>query len=414
MRQKVIISGPALSQTGYGEQCRFALRSLRSRDDLFDLYLLNTNWGGSNQVTGDTEEKKWIQNLMDKTHLYMKQKEGKPGYHFDMSLQVTIPNEFRNMAPINVGYTAGIEATIVAPQWLQVVNQVMSHLIVISNHAKDGFVNTKHLASDSNGNHFEMKMEKPCYPVNYPIKPSSSEDLDLNLKHDFNFLVTSQWGSRKNFERTIRWFIEENHDREVGLVIKTNRVKNCTLDRLHTQEALKQLTADFPDRKCSITLIHGYMTEQEIQGLYRNPKIKCLINLAHGEGFGLPLFDAAAAALPVMTVGWGGQKDFLYKDDKALFSEVDFDILPVQEECLWENVIIKGSEWSFAKEDSYKEKLADMIENYEQHVMNAKELKELVCDTFTEENQYSQFVQAFLGEAATEDNKEWWDVVEYE
>ena len=58
MRQKVIISGPALSQTGYGEQCRFALRSLRSRDDLFDLYLLNTNWGGSNQVTGDTEEKK--------------------------------------------------------------------------------------------------------------------------------------------------------------------------------------------------------------------------------------------------------------------------------------------------------------------------------------------------------------------
>ena len=29
--KKIIVVGPALSQTGYGEQCRFALRSLNVR-----------------------------------------------------------------------------------------------------------------------------------------------------------------------------------------------------------------------------------------------------------------------------------------------------------------------------------------------------------------------------------------------
>ena len=41
MKKKILVRGPALSQTGYGEQCRFALRSLKSREDLFDIYLLN-------------------------------------------------------------------------------------------------------------------------------------------------------------------------------------------------------------------------------------------------------------------------------------------------------------------------------------------------------------------------------------
>ena len=45
MRQKVIVKGPALSQSGYGEQTRFALRALKSREDLFDIFLINIGWG---------------------------------------------------------------------------------------------------------------------------------------------------------------------------------------------------------------------------------------------------------------------------------------------------------------------------------------------------------------------------------
>ena len=32
MKKKILVRGPVLSQSGYGEQSRFALRALRSRD----------------------------------------------------------------------------------------------------------------------------------------------------------------------------------------------------------------------------------------------------------------------------------------------------------------------------------------------------------------------------------------------
>ena len=39
--KKVLVRGPALSQSGYGEHTRFLLRALRSREDIFDIHLLN-------------------------------------------------------------------------------------------------------------------------------------------------------------------------------------------------------------------------------------------------------------------------------------------------------------------------------------------------------------------------------------
>ena len=88
-----------------------------------------------------------------------------------------------------------------------------------------------------------------------------------------------------------------------------------------------------------IYLLHGDMTEEEVHGLYCHPKIKALINIAHGEGFGLPIFEAAYNGLPVISPAWGGQCDFLYmplKNKKGktkktpMFSTVPFDIKPIQ------------------------------------------------------------------------------------
>ena len=35
MKKNIILVGPILTRSGYGEQARFALRALRSREDLF-------------------------------------------------------------------------------------------------------------------------------------------------------------------------------------------------------------------------------------------------------------------------------------------------------------------------------------------------------------------------------------------
>ena len=402
--KKIIVKGPALSQTGYGEQTRFALRALRSRPELFDIYLLNLEWGKSNHIIEDDEERKWLVETIQKTAHYINS--GQP--HFDLSLQVTIPNEFERMAPINIGYTAGIETTKVAPQWLQKCNELMDKIIVVSNHSKDVFVNTVVEAYDQQGNKFPYKLEKPVEVVNYPVRPQNPTKVELDLPHDFNYLLVSQWGPRKNFENTIRWFVEENIDQEVGLVVKTNSYKNCTIDRDFTHKRLQALLAPYKDRKCSVTLLHGYMSEAEMQGLYRHENIKAFINIAHGEGYGLPLFDAAIAGLPIITIGWSGQCDFLFvpeKDKKGKekkkgkFMKVDFDILPVQREAHWEGVIQPDSHWAFAREGSYKMALRKMKNEYHVYSGMAKSLQKWIVSEFSDSKRYAEFSDEILGKS---------------
>ena len=51
--KSVLVKGPALSHSGYGEHTRFILRSLRTRPDLFDIFLLNINWGQTSWIAED-------------------------------------------------------------------------------------------------------------------------------------------------------------------------------------------------------------------------------------------------------------------------------------------------------------------------------------------------------------------------
>ena len=113
MRKKVIVKGPVLSRSGYGEQARFAIRSLREYEERFDIYVIPTNWGQLSWTWEDNEERKWIDSIIEKTLIYESGTRDVPPHHkYDISLQVTIPNEWdKGLATYNVGYTAGIETS---------------------------------------------------------------------------------------------------------------------------------------------------------------------------------------------------------------------------------------------------------------------------------------------------------------
>ena len=107
MKKSILVRAPILSQSGYGEQSRFALRALRSRDDLFEVFILPINWGKTGWIWEDTEFRQWMDERITLTQILIQKKQ----INLDMSLQITIPNEFEKLAPINIGYTAGIETT---------------------------------------------------------------------------------------------------------------------------------------------------------------------------------------------------------------------------------------------------------------------------------------------------------------
>ena len=396
MKQKVLVRGPALTQSGYGEQCRFAIRSLRSREDLFDIYIIPTSWGQTSWISIDNEERAWIDSIIAKTHTYTQS-----GGTFDLSVQVTIPNEWERLAPINIGYTAGIETTKVAPQWLEKAS-IMDKIIVVSNHSKEVYENTSYQGQNpQTGQTITYKCTTPISVVNYPVRNIEKESVDLDLEYDFNYLAISQWGPRKNFDNLIKWFIEENFDREVGLVLKTSIRNNSLIDRNHTEKRLQSIVRSHGDIKCKVYLIHGDLSDEQMAGIYSHPKIKCLISTTHGEGYGLPLFEAAASGLPIICSGWSGQRDFLYVSNKKsknnlkpMFLEVEYDLKNVQTQAVWEGVIQPDSQWCFPKEASFKKKLREIRTNYKKHRKVSSNLRKHIVENFTEDKIYSDFVSS--------------------
>jgi len=394
VKKKIILKAPLLTRSGYGEQARFALRSLRSREDLFDIYILPLTWGHTSWMNDINPERQFIDECIEKTINYIQ-----GGGQFDVSLQVTIPNEFEPMAPVNIGYTAGIETTRVAHQWIEKLNQ-MHRTIVVSNHSRDIFSGTVYEGTnEETGEKVTLKVQTPVEAVNYPVKTFENlEEVPLDLDYDFNFVCIAQMGPRKNLPNTLKWFVEEFHDEEIGLVLKTNMAKNCLMDREKLWWDLKHMLIEFPDRKCKIYLLHGDMTDEEMHALYVHPKIKAMIALPHGEGFGLPFFEAAYSGIPVVAPGWSGQMDFLVDEDgNERFYNVGFDILPVQEEVVWEGVIIKESGWAYPRESSAKQKMRecynDVInDNIAWVAPYATELHE----RFSQERMYGKFVNSVV------------------
>ena len=180
--KKVLIKGPVLTRSGYGEQARFALRSLASRPDLYDIYIITTGWGKTSWVFESNVERQWIDDIITKTAAFLES-----GGKFDMSLQVTIPNEWERIAPYNVGYTAGIETTKVAPEWIEKAN-IMDKIVVVSNHAKNVFEDTTYLLQNEKKETTTFACTTQIEVVNYPVKRYAPVDLHLSLPFDFNFL----------------------------------------------------------------------------------------------------------------------------------------------------------------------------------------------------------------------------------
>lgn len=402
MKKRVLIRGPLLSQSGYGEQARYLYDALKEFDDV-DLFIENTGWGSTSWIQDEE-----IESYLKKTHHYIN-----TGGTFDLFVQVSIPNEIVKKAPINILYTAGIETNKVAPEWIEKIN-LIDKVIVVSEHAKWGFDNTEYKMIDKENNrelgilHTNVPVEVQNYPWPDSIKSSK---VDLNLDYDFNFLAVGQWSPRKNLQSLIVWFMEEFNEEEVGLVIKTSTRKQCILDRNYTQKKLQALIKNYTNEKtkCKVYLIHGNMTKSEMYGLYKHNKIKALVSTAHGEGAGLPIFEAAQVKLPVIAPAWSGYLDFMTHDKKAYFTEVQYNISYVQPEAVWEGVIMRDSMWCYPDPDSTKKAMRELYNDSSKAKEKAEELEKILRAKFNKKKMYQEFYDKTVGvlEVSNDEIEKW-------
>ena len=184
---------------------------------------------------------------------------------------------------------------------------------------------------------------------------------------------------RKNVTRLVEWFCKAfAGNPNVGLVTR-KRISD-----------IKEGTGcgEYP----KIFLLHGRMTEAEMAAVYNDPRVVAAVSLTHGEGFGLPLIEAAACGVPVMATDWSGHLDFLSKDGKKLFVPVEADLQEIYPECVWPGVMNPGSRWAVPKESDAITKMQKLVMSSDTPRKWAEELQEHIHKTYSLEASGKIFV----------------------
>jgi glycosyltransferase involved in cell wall biosynthesis len=138
--------------------------------------------------------------------------------------------------------------------------------------------------------------------VDHMFGPTDEADKPVE-RGAFRFLHVSSCFPRKGVDALLAaWAQAFDVDSGVELVIKTfANPHNMVAADL---EALR----DAHPRHAPISLIVGEWTAAEMRALYESAD--CVVCPSRGEGFSLPLAEAAALGKPVVTTAYGGQSDF--------------------------------------------------------------------------------------------------------
>jgi glycosyltransferase involved in cell wall biosynthesis len=126
-------------------------------------------------------------------------------------------------------------------------------------------------------------------------------------------------------------------------------------------------------------LIHGDLTNEEMNQLYNHPKVKCMVNTTKGEGFGRPLLEFTQDKKPIITTGWSGHIDFLKPDMSVLLPGVLNNVHPSAQNK-W---LIQGSKWFDVDIIALNKALKDMYKNYKQWVIKAKQQGNYAKENFS-------------------------------
>lgn len=342
----VLCRGPVLTQSGYGVHSRQLVRWLLSRKDV-TLAIQTLPWGDTPWILDRNAYEGLVGEIM--------QRSGPLQAPYDITFQLQLPNEWDpKLGKFNIGMTAAVETDKCNPKWVDACNS-MNLVIVPSEHAKMNLMS-----------HGGVTVPIIVIPESFSdacLKPGDELPKVLpELSTPFNFLVFGQitgnnpHNDRKNTFFTLKWLFDSfNGDPEVGIVIKTNSGRNSLIDRNVTTNVIKQVISEARQGEYPrVHLVHGEMSDEEVAGLYHHPKIKALVALSRGEGYGLPILEAASCGLPVIATGWSGHLDFL-KHGK--FVSIFYQLGEVHKSRIDNNIFMPGSRWANPSEEDFKKRV---------------------------------------------------------
>lgn len=354
----VVFRAPALTNSGYGVHSRQVARWLISlaKAKKIDLYIELTRWGNTPWLLDSNMLDGLVGDIMN----YSRPPTDHEGNRFvcDVSIQLILPNEWDpQIARYNIGMTAGVETDKCNPLWIGACRS-MDMIVVPTEHVKRTFIN-------SGGSDLNIHVIHEAYFDELDKEPQTQPFV---FDTSFNYLLVGQLTSsnpaadRKNIMNTIQHICEvHSRDEDVGIIVKMNCGRGTLIDRQESRDKMIALLRKVrKDAFPKVHLVHGEMTNDEMNALYKHPSVKAFVTLTRGEGFGLPILEAAVAGVPVIATDWSGHLDFL---NMGKFIKVGYTLEQIPQERIDtmkekdRNIWMEGSRWATPSVNNFKDAL---------------------------------------------------------
>jgi hypothetical protein len=387
MKQYAVISCPIDTYSGYGARSRDFVKALYElKKDDWEIEILPQRWGSTpwGYIADNQDQWGWLIPLFNNTGQMKKQP--------DFWCQITVPNEFQPIGKYNLGLTAGIETTICHASWIEGVNR-MDLTLVSSEHAKNVFKQSTFQEKNQQGQIVrEIKLEKPVdvlfegVDLNkyFFIEDEAIDGTDLvldldSIEENFCYLVVGHWlqgdlgEDRKNIGLTIKTFLEtfKNKKNKPAMVLKISSGGASIMDRESILEKIETIRKSIDSKDLpNLYLIHGELEDEDMNYLYNHEKVKAMVSLTKGEGFGRPLLEFSLSKKPIIVTAYSGHTDFLFMEHVCM---VGGQITQIHPSAVVENMLIQESGWFSADIKQAEFYFRDVFEKYSKYVEKAKQ-----------------------------------------
>jgi hypothetical protein len=370
-----VISCPIDTYSGYGARSRDIVKAIIELDK-YDVKILPQRWGNTPKgFIKDNPEWSFLTNHL----LNSPQLPAQP----EIWMQITVPNEFQPIGKYNIGCTAGIETTIAPAEWIDGCSR-MNLILGSSEHTIKVLRESKFEKRDQHTNQsigiIEWKGDGEVIFEGADIEKYkvAESNFDLSaIKEDFAYLFVGHWmqgqvgEDRKNVGLLVKAFFEtfKNKKKQPALILKTSQVGSSYMDR---DEILKKIKAIKDSCKSNnlpnVYLLHGEFTDGEMNEIYNHPKVKAMINLTKGEGFGRPLLEFSLVNKPIITTNWSGHIDYLNPEFVTLLPGTMTNVHP----SAANGMLMQEAQWFSVDHGHVGHYLKDVFENYKPYTEKAK------------------------------------------
>jgi glycosyltransferase involved in cell wall biosynthesis len=371
-----VISCPYDTYSGYGSRSRDLVKAIIETNK-YEVKLLAQRWG--NTPWGFCEDNpEW--SFLHNHALNPTQPNPQP----DVWMQITVPNEFQPIGKYNIGCTAGIESTVCPGDWIEGINR-MNMTLVSSEHSKKVLQDSVFEKRNKQTNALEgvIRLEKPVEVLfegadldTYKVIDTPCS-LDINIKEKFAYLFVGHWmegdlgEDRKNVGLLVKAFFEtfKNKPNQPALILKTSQVGSSYIDREEILKKIKKIKSTVNSKNLpNIYLLHGDFTDDEMNEIYNHSKVKAMVSLTKGEGFGRPLLEFTLTKKPLITTGWSGHMDFLNPEFTNLVGGQLTNVHPSTKN----QFLLPDSKWFSPDHGQIGFYLKDVFENYKNYTEKAK------------------------------------------